>query len=116
MSENQITDAQKIEEGAIIDARSDFEAINEWLEKLKQEVHDYEVKNPGKIYEGLSLLTLGYFLGLRADRRINWLLQILSGAAFGYSVVNVFAERKRKKEKEAEPAKQLTNVKIIEQD
>ena len=112
-----MTDAQKIEEGAIIDARDDFEAIKEWLEVQKEKVKDFEIKNPGRIYGGLSLLSLGYFLGLRADRRISWLLQALSGAVFGYSAVNLWAEYNREKKRKQESGiEMLKNAHILEPD
>ena len=112
-----MTDAQKIEEGAIIDAREDFEAIKKWLEVQKLKVKNFEIKHPGRIYGGLSLLSLGYFFGLRADKRISWLLQVFSGAVFGYSAVNLWAEYNREKKKREESGiEMLKNAHIIEPD
>ncbi len=113
-----MNDTQKIEEGAIVGAKADFESLNDWLEKIKKKIDSFEIKNPGTIYSSLAFFSLGYFFGLKNKSKVKWLLEGISGAIFGYSAINFIAEvnRAKDKDKDNKPEEKLKNVHIVHED
>lgn len=113
-----MNEAQKIEEGAIIDARGDFEAINEWLEKQKKKISEFKISNPGKLYGALSLFSLGYFLGAKSNPKLRFLYTFLGGAVFGFSAIQTYKQIKLEndpsKSEEEKTVTELQHVQVIE--
>lgn len=95
-----MTDSQRIEEGAIIGAKEDFEAINEWLEKKKEQVRDFQIEKPSKLYGALSLVSLGFFLGTKTNPKLRWLFSGLGLGTTGYLLFKMWNEMKLEKKRE----------------
>lgn len=131
-----MTEAQRINEEAAIDAKNNFLAIDKQLDKLKSKIHNFHFKDPKMVNAVLWAASGGFFLGSRRHYHLRWLLHLLSGGAFALTSARLYLDMtgKRTEEtvKESQPkiqihpsepqhtivpeTRQLHNVRVIEPD
>lgn len=87
-----MTEAQRVNEQAIIGAENDYKKIDNTLEKVKNKIANLEFPHSSQFYLTSAIFVTGFVTGTKVPRPLRKVASFLGGATVGYLGVKILKD------------------------